>query len=173
MVINIVTTMENTDQQFATSTSLEGEQQESKIFYGHSLARVNPIKVALGNAAAEPRTLDELRREQAKIEQQIRDSAGTDRWLRALNKKQKHLSEAIKDKEIARGFVTGSLDLVPGIPVKRKQGDWRFELVFADHCEAGEAKRRTKTELRRAMRAHRMNLNFDGTRGEIRAKSED
>lgn len=137
------------------------------------LARVNPIKVALGRAAAEPRTLEELRRKQIEIEQQIRDSAGTDHQLRALNKEKKHLSEAIRDKEIARGFVNGSLDLVPGIPVKCKQGDWRFELVFADRCESGEAKRRAKTELRRAMRAHRMNLNFDGTRGEIRAKSED
>jgi hypothetical protein len=132
------------------------------------LARVNPIKVALGNAAAESRTLEKLRRERAEIEQQIRDSAGTDRQLRALNKEKKHFSEAIRDKEIAHGFVTGSLDL----GLKYKQGAWRFDFVVVDHSEAGEAKRRAETELRRAMRAHRMNLNFDGTRGEIRAESE-
>ena len=137
------------------------------------LTRFNPISAALGNSAAEPRTLEELGRERAKIEQQIHDSAGTDRRLRALNKEQRHLSEAIRDKQIADPFANGSLDLFSRVLVKGKDGSWRFELAWANHSEYRKAKRRSKTGLRRVMRAHRMNLNFDGTRREIRAKSED
>jgi hypothetical protein len=129
------------------------------------------IRATLGDAVAERRTLEELRSELAVIEQKIRASAGTDQQLRGLNKEKRRLLQAIRDKEISDGFTNGSL-----IPyLEHRQG--QMICSFVPSLDNRRQIRKTKAYLGKIVRAHRCEKlnesNFDGTRGEIRAKSED
>jgi hypothetical protein len=130
------------------------------------LVRINPLKLPLSNFA-EARTLEQLRKEQAEIARKLCDERHTDRELRGLSKESKVLSDAIRDKEILHGFRNGSLHIVS----EYIQGQWR--LSVGPPSGRRKEKRRAKAFLRRSIRAHLLKLNFDGTRGEIRAKSED
>jgi hypothetical protein len=128
------------------------------------------VRATLGDAAAERRTLEELRSELTVIEQKIRVSSGTSQQCRDWNKEQQRLSEAIKAKEIAKGFTSGSL--VPYL--EERQG--REICSFVHSSDNRRQIRKAKAYLGRTLRAYRRRLNesnFDGTRGEIRAKSED
>lgn len=79
------------------------------------------IRATLFDAAAERRTLEELRSELAVIEQRICNSTGTSKQCRDWNKEKRRLSEAIKAKEIAKGFTKGSL--VPYLERETRAGD--------------------------------------------------
>ncbi len=132
------------------------------------------IKAILGNSAGQSlcdgRTLEDLRKRQAEIDQKLRDSAGTDRQLRSLNREKRQLLQAIRDKEIAAGFTNGSL--VPYLEQRQGQEICRFVPSSDNRRQI----RKAKSYTGRVVRAHRRELNesnFDGTRGEIRAKSED
>src|SRR4029077_14578499 len=123
-----------------------------------------------------PRTLEELRREYAEIQRRIDGSTGTDRQLRSLSKEKKCLFEAISAKEIEDTWRHHEVDanrFVPYREHRKGQEIWRF--VPSSDCS-----RQTRKAIAysgKAARAHRREklneLNFDGTRGEIRAKSED
>jgi hypothetical protein len=132
------------------------------------------IRAILGNSAArslrDRRTLEDLRKRQSEIEQKLRHSVGTDKQLRALSKEKGRLLQAIRDTEIADGFIKGSL--VPYIEDRQGQMICRFVPSSDNRRQI----RKAKAYSRRVVRAHRRSLNesnFDGTRGEIRAKSED
>ena len=128
------------------------------------------IRAILGDSAAERRTLEDLRNEHAEIEQRICKSAGTSQQCRDWNKEKQRLSEAIKAKEIAAGFTNGSL--IPYLEQRRGQEICRFVPSSDNRRQI----RKGTAYLGKVARAHRRKLNqsnFDGTRGEIRAKSED
>jgi hypothetical protein len=128
------------------------------------------IRAILGDSAAERRTLEDLRREHSEIEQKICNSAGTSQQCRDWHKEKQRLSEAIKAKEIADGFTNGPL--VPYLEQRQGQEICRFVPSSDNRRQI----RKAKAYLGRVVRAHRRKLNesnFDGTRGEIRAKSED
>ncbi len=128
------------------------------------------IRATLFDAAAERRTLEELRSKLAVIEQKIYNSAGTSQQCRDWNKEKRRLSEAIKAKEIAKGFTNGSL--VPYLEERQGQEICSFVPTPDNRRQI----RKAKSYTGRVVRAHRRELNesnFDGTRGEIRAKSED
>jgi hypothetical protein len=132
------------------------------------------IRAIFGDSVAQSlcdrRTLQDLRKRQAEIEEKLRASVGTDRQCRDWNKEKKRLLEAIRDKEISDGFVNGSL--VPYLEQRQGQEICRFVPSSDNRCQI----RKAKAYCGRVVREHRRRLNesnFDGTRGEIRAKSED
>ena len=132
------------------------------------------IRAILGDAAVyslcDGRTLEDLRRRQVEIEQKLCTSAGTDKQLRALNREKKSILKAISDKEIADGFMNGSL--VPYLEHRKGQQ----VCTFVPSSDNRRQIRKAKAYLGRVVRAHRRELNesnFDGTRRKIRAKSED
>jgi hypothetical protein len=128
------------------------------------------IRAIWGDSLAERRTLEDLRREHAEIERKICNSAGTSQQCRDWNKEKQRLLEAIKAKEIADGFIHGPL--VPYREHRKGHEIWRF-------IPSSDCRRQTRKAMAysgKVARAHRRKLNesnFDGTRGEIRAKSED
>ena len=66
--------------------------------------RVDPFRIALANAAAEPRTLEELERKRAELDQKrCETSKYTVPQRQAFNREKKHLDNIIRDKKIANG----------------------------------------------------------------------
>ena len=76
--------------------------------------RVDPFKIALANAATEPRTLEELERERAELDQKRCDTSKyTVPQRRAFNQEKIRLDCTIRDKRIANGSlmpVMGSMN---------------------------------------------------------------
>jgi hypothetical protein len=69
--------------------------------------RGDPFRIALANAAAETRTLEELERERAELDQKRCDTSKyTVRQRRAFDQEKKHLDNIIRDKKIANGSLT-------------------------------------------------------------------
>jgi hypothetical protein len=69
--------------------------------------RVDPFRIALANAAAEPRTLEELERKRAELDQKrCETSKYTVPQRQAFNREKKHLDCIIRDKKIANGSLT-------------------------------------------------------------------
>jgi hypothetical protein len=69
--------------------------------------RVDPFRIALANAADEPRTLEELERERAELDQKRCDTSKyTVPQRQAFNREKKHLDCIIRDKKIANGSLT-------------------------------------------------------------------
>jgi hypothetical protein len=135
------------------------------VYPGLELATA--IRATIGDASAEPRTIEELRSRQAEIEQKIRASMGTDSQLRALNREKRRLLQAIRDKEIADGIMNGAL--VPFID--ERQGRQICTLV-----PSSDKRRHIRKVACKIFKKHRREFNvpnFDGTRRDIRAKSED
>jgi hypothetical protein len=142
------------------------------VYHGLKLSTI--IRATLCGAVVERRTLEALRSELALTEQKIRASAGTDRQLRSLNKEKRRLLQAIRDKEIADDFKNGSV--FPYIEHRREQTICSFVPSSDNRRQIRKARAYTGKILREAQRERRRELNesnFDGTRGEIRAKSED
>jgi hypothetical protein len=69
--------------------------------------RGDPFRIALANAAAETRTLEELERERAGLDQKRCDTSKyTVRQRRGFDQEKKHLDRIIRDKKIANGSLT-------------------------------------------------------------------
>jgi hypothetical protein len=63
--------------------------------------RVDPFRIALANAAAEPRTLEELEMERTQLDQKRCDTGKyTVPQRRAFNQEKKHLDNIIRDKRL-------------------------------------------------------------------------
>jgi hypothetical protein len=109
--------------------------------------------MALANAATEPRTLEELEREQAEIEQNRCDASKYTVWQRrAFHKKKQYLDCALRDKQIANG------SLIPVIEFRNEQMITRS----VPSSEGGKQIKRAKAYSRRTLRACRRNLeSFD------------
>lgn len=116
-------------------------------------------------------TLEDLRKRQAEIEEKLRDSSGTSRQCRDWNKEKKRLLEAITDKEIADGFTNGSLVLY--LEERRGQKVCTFVPTRKDRAYTSKIAAWILRDAQRERRRELNESNFDGTRGEIRAKSED
>jgi hypothetical protein len=66
--------------------------------------RVDPFRTALANAAAEPRTLEELEMERTQLDQKRCDTSKyTVPQRRAFDQEKRHLDCIIRDKKIANG----------------------------------------------------------------------
>ena len=66
--------------------------------------RVDPFRIALANAATEPRTLEDLEREHAELDQKRCDTSKyTVPQRRAFDQRKRHLDYIIRDKKIANG----------------------------------------------------------------------
>ncbi|HZS18149.1 MAG TPA: hypothetical protein VFA51_09495 [Candidatus Udaeobacter sp.] len=142
------------------------------VFPGVTLSTT--IRATLGDAAAERRTLEELRSELAVLEQRIRNSGGTSKQCRHWNKEKRRLLEAIKAKEIAEGFTQGSL--FPYLEQRQGQQICSFVYTSDNRRQIRRARAYLGKVLRDAQRERRRELEesiSDETRGEIRAKSED
>ena len=69
--------------------------------------RVDPYTIALANAAAEPRTLEELEMERTQLDQKRCDTSKyTVPQRRAFNQEKRRLDAIIRDKKIANGSLT-------------------------------------------------------------------
>jgi hypothetical protein len=145
-----------------------------------STLRDHPLIVAVANAAAEPRTIEELQAAKAELEGKLRNSSNyTDRQLWSLNKQKKRLDCTIRDKQLYNGFAKGFVDIVPGIPIKCASGRWIWSHHLTFRSQLRNKKRYIKTNWRRGMRAmgaqgaHGVNLNFDLNTDVVHARSED
>jgi hypothetical protein len=66
--------------------------------------RADPFRIALANAAAEPRTLEELEMERTQLDQKRCDTSKyTVPQRRAFDQRKRHLDYIIRDKKIANG----------------------------------------------------------------------
>jgi hypothetical protein len=128
------------------------------------------IGAILASSAAQSlfdrRTLKDLRKRQAEIEEKLRGSAGTSRQCRDWNKEKRRLSEAIRDKEIADGFTNGSL--VPCLEERQGQKICRFVPALDNKRQ----NRKAEAYSGRVLRAHRRKLNESTERGEKSAPSQ-
>jgi hypothetical protein len=115
--------------------------------------RVDPFRTALADAAAEPRTLEELERKRAELEQKRCDSSKyTVRQRKAFNKEKSHLDYIIRDKQIA------NFSLIPVIEFKNEQMITRWVPV----SESNKQIKRAKAYSRRTLRSNRRNFeSFD------------
>jgi len=141
-----------------------------------SLPSEHPIKIALCNAASEPRTLEELQEARARIDEKLRDyRKHTDRQLQGFSKEKKRLERAISDKKFTYGLRNGSVVIVPGRPIECEPGRWIWSDNVALRSIAKNKKRYIKTNWRRGMRAMRATekLNFGLNADVVRGRSED
>jgi hypothetical protein len=141
-----------------------------------SLPSEHPLKIALCNAASEPRTLEELLEARARIDEKLRDyRKHTDRQLQGFSKEKKRLERAIADKQFAYGLRNGSVVIVPGRPVECEPGRWMWSDNVALRSMARDKKRYIKTNWRRGMRAMRATgeMNFGVTPDVVRGRPED
>jgi hypothetical protein len=159
-----------------------------------ALPSEHPLKLALANAFTEPRTLEELQKAKAEIDEKLRDySKYTGKQLREFSREKNRLSRAIMDKKFAYGFKNGHVRIVPEF----RQGEWRPSVSI----DSGRKKKRREMQrakawaLRRygnnpgvlqaferfvcAIPAHawgqggRQNLNVNLNTDVVRARSED
>jgi hypothetical protein len=105
--------------------------------------RVDPFRIALANAATEPRTLEELERERAELDQKRCDTSKyTVPQRRAFNQEKRRLDHIIKDKKIANGSLMPVLGSRNGKMVTK----WVFS------SERRKQTKRQKASLRRSSR---------------------
>jgi hypothetical protein len=106
-----------------------------------ALPSENPLKVALANAASEPRTLEELRRAMTEIDEKLRDYNNyTGRQLRQFSRERNGLSKAIMDKKMAYGLTNGRVHIVPEF----RQGEWKISVSL------DSGRRKNRREMQRA-----------------------
>ena len=139
------------------------------VYPGISVA--GTIRAIFGDSVAQSlcdrRTLQDLRKRRAEIEEKLRASVGTDRQCRDWNKEKKRLLEAIRDKEIADGLMKGALAFF----IDERQG--RQICTFVRSLDKRRHIRKVACKIFKKHRREFNVSNFDGTRRDIRAKSED
>jgi hypothetical protein len=108
--------------------------------------RVDPFRIALANAAAEPRTLEELEMERGELEQKrCNTSKYTVPQRKAFNQEKRHLDYIIRDKKIARGF------LIPVIGSRNGK-------IVTKWVPSSERRKQTKRQRASSRRAARRTL---------------